>query len=33
MEVFMTGSLPAMEDQAAGDQADASKEEDPYDIY
>jgi penicillin-binding protein 1A len=33
MEVFMTGSLPAMEDEAAGDQSDASKEEDPYDIY
>lgn len=33
VELFIAGSLPAMEEQAEGDHSDAGKEEDPYDIY
>jgi penicillin-binding protein 1A len=33
VEIFETGTLPRMEQQAEGDDADAAEEEDPYDIY
>jgi len=33
MEVFITGSLPPMEDIVEGDHSDAGTEEDPYDTF
>jgi len=33
VEVFESGSLPAMEDAVEGDHSDAVKEEDPYDSF
>ena len=33
MEVFITGSLPPMEDTVEGDHSDAGTEEDPYDTF